>query len=133
MSLGHRREKTMKARLSLGLSAAALVIALLSNGALVDASTGVVRHALFADRANTARHASTADSAKLAQRAKTAAAVAGIHASRNPVAGQLVPLGNDRQFPESVLPLDSTNKAPNIAARVFSSGSEAIASGASTA
>jgi hypothetical protein len=120
----------MKARLSLGLSAVALVVALVSNGTLVDASTGVVRHALFADRANTARHASTADTAKFAQRAKTATAVAGIHASRNPVAGQLVPLGNDRQFPESVLPLDSTNKAPNIAARIWSSANQAIPSSA---
>jgi hypothetical protein len=118
----------MKGRLSLGLSAVALVVALLSNGMLVDASTGVVRHALFADRANAARHASTADTARLAQRAKTATAVAGIHASRNPVAGQLVPLGNDRQFPESVLPLDSTNKAPNIAARIWSSATQAIPS-----
>ena len=103
------------------------MVALLSNGTLVDASTGVVRHALFADRANTARHASTADTAKLAQRAKT---VAGIHASRNAVAGQLVPLGNDRQFPESVLPLDSTHKAPNIAARIWSSANQAIPSSA---
>jgi hypothetical protein len=113
----------MNHRLSLALSAAALIFALLSNGSLVTASTGIVRHALFADRAGTARHASTADTAK---RAKTAATVAGIHASREARAGQLVPLGSNGQFPESALPLDSTSKAPNIAARIWSDVDQAI-------
>jgi hypothetical protein len=85
---------------------------------------------LFADRSGTARHAATADNARFALRAKTATTVAGIHASRKALAGQLVPLGKDGQFPESVLPLDSTNEAPDIAARVWSSASQAIPSSA---
>jgi hypothetical protein len=116
----------MKNRLPLALSAAALLVSLLSSGSLVSASSGVVRHALFADRAGTARHASTADTAKIALRAKAATTVGGIRASRRAVAAQLLPLATNGQFPESVLPLDSTTKAPDIAARIWSDVDQAI-------
>jgi hypothetical protein len=47
-----------------------------------------------------------------------------ISAASQPQKGELLPLGNNKQFPESVVPLDSTTKAPNIAARVYSSHDE---------
>jgi hypothetical protein len=47
-----------------------------------------------------------------------------LEASTLPQAGELLPLGADAQFPESAVPLDSTTKAPNIAARVYSSHDE---------
>jgi hypothetical protein len=110
----------MKNRLPLALSAVALILALLSNGSVVSASSGVIRHALFADRAGTARHATTADTAT------TASMIGGIRVSRHAVGGRLLPLGTNGEFPESVLPLDSTSKAPNISARVWASVPQAI-------
>lgn len=62
-----------------------------------DAATKVVRRALFAQNAG---------------------AVNGIKASKHPMAGRLLPLGSTGLFPASVLPLDSTSKAPRIAAVV---------------
>ena len=47
-----------------------------------------------------------------------------IVASSTPKAGSLLPLSGDGELPASVLPLDSTNKAPNIAARVYSSNDQ---------
>jgi hypothetical protein len=44
-----------------------------------------------------------------------------IRASSIPRAGDLLPLGKNGEFAETALPLDSTTKAPNIAARVYSS------------
>jgi hypothetical protein len=45
--------------------------------------------------------------------------VNGIAASSMPAASSLLPLGPNGAFPESVLPLDSTTKAPRILARIY--------------
>jgi hypothetical protein len=44
-----------------------------------------------------------------------------IGASSTPRAGNLLPLAGNGEFPEGAVPLDSTTKAPNVAARVYSS------------
>ena len=91
----------MKHRLPLMLSAAALAVALLSNGPLVSAASGVVRHALFADKARIAAQANFA---------KTAGAINGIKASRTPKAGRLIPLNASSLLPASVVPrVDATS------------------------
>jgi hypothetical protein len=91
----------MKHRLPLMLSAAALAVALLSNGPLVSAASGVVRHALFADKARLAAQANFA---------KTAGAINGIKASRTPKAGRLIPLNASSLLPASVVPrVDATS------------------------
>jgi hypothetical protein len=83
------------------LSAAALAVALLSNGPLVSAASGVVRHALFADKARIAAQANFA---------KTAGAINGIKASRTPKAGRLIPLNASSLLPASVVPrVDATS------------------------
>jgi hypothetical protein len=103
----------MKQRLPLALSAAALAVALLSSGSLVAASTGVVRHALFADSARTAATANIAKRANVAKRAalartattaRNALAVNGLKASALAVPGTLFPLGSDGRLPATVLP-----------------------------
>lgn len=91
----------MKHRLPLMLSATALAVALLSNGPLVSAASGVVRHALFADKARIAAQANFA---------KTAGAINGIKASRTPKAGRLIPLNASSLLPASVVPrVDATS------------------------
>jgi hypothetical protein len=91
----------MKHRLPLMLSAIALVVALLSNGPLVSAASGVVRHALFADKARIAAQANFA---------KTAGSINGIKASRTPRAGRLIPLNVSSLLPASVVPrVDATS------------------------
>ncbi|HET8873693.1 MAG TPA: hypothetical protein VFM83_08405 [Gaiellaceae bacterium] len=46
--------------------------------------------------------------------------------SSTPSGGSLLPLSEDGSFPEAVLPLNSTTKAPNVAARIYSSSDQAI-------
>jgi hypothetical protein len=66
-------------------------------------------------------HARTAGHAASAAALTDASSAAQIKASSAPRAGELLPLNRTGVFPESAVPLDSTKKAPNIAARVFSS------------
>ena len=75
----------MKQRLALALSATALVVALFG--------TTSIGHAV---------EAAAAPFAKRAGYASNAGAVNGIKASKQPRAGQLVPLGKDGKFPASV-------------------------------
>jgi hypothetical protein len=68
---------------------------------LVSAASGVVRHALFADKARIAAQANFA---------KTAGAINGIKASRTPKAGRLIPLNASNLLPASVVPrVDATS------------------------
>jgi hypothetical protein len=92
----HKLRAVARPQLSFALSLLALLVALAATP-VGDAATKVVRRALFAQNAG---------------------AVNGIKASKHPVAGRLLPLGSTGQFPASVLPLDSTTKAPRIAAVV---------------
>lgn len=73
----------MGQKLPVVLSAAALAVAVLGSTPLSTAAGGAVRKALFA------RNADKVD---------------GIHASRAPRAGRLLPLGKNGRFPISVLP-----------------------------
>jgi hypothetical protein len=67
-------------RCAVGLSAAALVVAVLGAASLGEAARNAVRYALNADR------------------------VDGIHASRTPAPGRLLPLGPNKKLPRAVLP-----------------------------
>lgn len=94
--IGPRIRAVARPQVSFVLSLLALVVALAATP-VGDAATRVVRRALFAQNAG---------------------AVNGIKASKHPIAGRLLPLGSAGQFPASVLPLDSTTKAPRVAAIV---------------
>jgi hypothetical protein len=115
----------MNHRLPIALSAAALVVAVLSNGPLAAASSGLVRHALFADRAHTASQANVAKRATFAKTAATASnalAVNGLKASANGTPGQLFPLGSDGRLPPSVLP----SSQPAVAVRAVRTTTQTI-------
>ena len=79
--------KTLRKRLPVILSATALVVAVFGSTPLGHAVQSVVPFANHAEKADFA---------------KNAGAVNGIKASRQPKAGQLVPLGSDGRFPASV-------------------------------
>ena len=79
-------------RLSVALSASALVVAVLgttSFGQAAERAVPLAKRALFADKARFAGNA---------------AKVGGVSVSRSPEAGKLVPLGGDGKFSTSVIP-----------------------------
>lgn len=114
----------MKQRLSLGLSATALVVAVLGATPLGHAAgnaalkgvpfakkAGFATRAGFATKAgvaNRAKNATTAANATHATSADDANMVNGIGASTTPAAGMLLPLGSDAKFPSSVIPSSGT-------------------------
>jgi hypothetical protein len=77
-------------------------------------------------------HARTADTAAISAASVVSASVFDgvakkpVPLSSTPAPGALLPLDANGSFPESVLPLNSTTKAPNIAARVYNSTDEPI-------
>ena len=105
----------MKARLPLLLSLTALVVAVFApqpmGNAALRAGSAVVKHALFADRAQHARfardavHATRSDragKAKKADFAQNAGAVNTIKASRTPTPNMLLPLDANGKLPTSI-------------------------------
>ncbi len=128
-----RLKRATDSRLPLVISLLALVVAL-SGVPVVPAATHAVRLALFS------KNAGAVDGLKASKKprpgrlvplgskarfprsvipAVDAPSVGGISAARVPTAGTLLPLGANAAFPETVVPLDSTTKAPRIAARVY--------------
>ncbi len=83
-------------------------------------------HSRSATRADFAGEADTADTSFEVVDRSTASTVA---VSSAPTPGTLLPLSANGTFPESVLPLDSTTKAPNVAARVYNSTDEPVPGG----
>lgn len=75
-------------------------------------------------RAQLTAHSLTADRSAWAARLDDVASTTPVVASSRPLPGALLPLGSNGQFPESAVPLDSTTRAPNVAARVYSSQDE---------
>lgn len=80
----------MRQRIPIAVSVTALVVAVLGTTALGEAASNAVR-ATFATNADK---------------------VDGIHASRTPKAGRLLPLGKNKKFPASVLPLRAGPRGP---------------------
>jgi len=120
-------------RLPLIISLLALGVAL-SGVPFVSAATHAVKVALFSKNAgavNGIKASKTPRAGRLVPLgaharfphrvipAVDALSVRGITAATVPTAGALLPLGPNAAFPESVVPLDSTTKAPRIAARVY--------------
>jgi hypothetical protein len=120
-------------RLPLVISVLALVVAL-SGVPVVPAATHAVKLALFSKNSgavNGLKASKTPHRGRLVPLGRNARfprsvipavdarSVGGISAARTATAGALFPLGPNAAFPESVVPLDSTTKAPRIAARVY--------------
>jgi Collagen triple helix repeat (20 copies) len=80
----------MRQRIPIVVSVTALVVAILGSTSLGEAASNAVR-ATFANNADK---------------------VDGIHASRKPTAGRLLPLGKNKKFPASVLPLTRGPRGP---------------------
>jgi len=97
----------MRQRLSIALSVTALLVAVL--GATPYAEAHGVVHALFAHNADK---------------------VDGLHASKSPRAGRLLPLGANRKFPASVLPIGAAGQAysTSVASASVPDSAAAIAS-----
>jgi hypothetical protein len=97
----------MRQRLSIALSVTALLVAVL--GATPYAEAHGVVHALFAHNADK---------------------VDGLHASKSPRAGRLLPLGANRKFPASVLPSGAAGQAysSSVASASVRDAAAAIAS-----
>jgi len=119
-------------RLALVISVLALVVAL-SGVPVVPAATHAVKLALFSKNSKAVNGIKASKSPRRGRLvplgadarfppsvipAVDAPSVGGISAARVATAGALFPLGPNAAFPESVVPLDSTTKAPRIAARV---------------
>jgi Collagen triple helix repeat (20 copies) len=81
----------MRGRIPIVLSVTALIVAVLGATSLGEAASEQLRRVAFA------RNADKVD---------------GIHASRRPMAGRLLPLGKNRKFPASVLPLTRGPRGP---------------------
>jgi hypothetical protein len=120
-------------RLPLMISVLALVVAV-SGVPVVPAATHAVKLALFSKNSgavNGLKASKTPRRGRLVALgsdarfprsvipAVDARSVGGISAATVATAGALFPLGPNAAFPESVVPLDSTTKAPRIAARIY--------------
>ena len=104
---------------SLGGTATAAGVLITSN----DIKDGTIRLADLSATTKQSLH-SYSKSADTAVGLNDVDSLSAIHASSSPRPRDLYPLGENREFPESVLPLDSTSKAPNVAARVYSANDQ---------